>query len=66
MIVRNDVSDSWGRVRGEGWEEIFFVSEFPIDISASKSNEQLPRPDFYVKKSLKHTTLQKAVGAGLV
>lgn len=44
----------------------FFLSESPVDISASKSNELLPRPDFYVNKFGKHATLQKTVRTNLV
>ena len=42
------------------------MSELPMDVTASKSNEQLPRPGFYVNKFTKHATLEKAVGTNLV
>lgn len=41
------------------------MSELPMDISASKSNELLSRPDFYVK-FVKPGTLQRALRINLV
>lgn len=47
---------------------LFYLSEFPVAISASKSNELLSRPFFffYVNKFVKNATLQKAIRTNLV
>lgn len=42
------------------------MSELPLDISTSRSNELLPRLDFYINKFELHATVQKARQINLV